>query len=43
MHRHAASDFDAMCQGSGTVQELYNIMHKLAEWMIHPPDEYTFR
>jgi hypothetical protein len=43
MHRHAASDFDAVRQGSGTVQELYNLMNKLADRMIHPPDNYTFR
>jgi hypothetical protein len=43
MHRHAASDFDAVCQGSGTVQELYNLMNKLADRMIHLPDNYTFR
>jgi hypothetical protein len=43
MHRHAASNFDAMHQGSGTVQELYNLMNKLVERMIHLPDDYTFR
>jgi hypothetical protein len=42
-HRHAASDFDVVCQGSGTVQELYNLMNKLVDQMIHPPDNYTFR
>jgi hypothetical protein len=31
MHRHAAADFDAMCQGNSTVQELYNQMSKLVE------------
>jgi hypothetical protein len=31
MHKHAASDFDVVHQGSGTVQELYNLMNKLAE------------
>jgi hypothetical protein len=31
MHRHAVTDFDAVCQGNGTVQELYNLMIKLAE------------
>jgi hypothetical protein len=41
MHRHAAMDFDAVHQGNGTVQELYNLMIKLAEQMVHPPDEYT--
>jgi hypothetical protein len=43
MHRHAASDFDTTHQGSGTVQELYNLMNKLVEQMIHPPNDYTFR
>jgi hypothetical protein len=43
MHRHAASDFDVVGQGSSTVQELYNLMNKLADRMIHPPDDYTFR
>jgi hypothetical protein len=42
-HRHAASDFDAVHQGNGTVQELYNLMNKLADRMIHLPDNYTFR
>jgi hypothetical protein len=41
-YRHVAMDFDAMCQGNGTVQELYNLMVKLAEWIIHQPDKYTF-
>jgi hypothetical protein len=36
-------DFDAVCQGSGTVQELYNLMNKLVDRMIHLPDYYTFR
>jgi hypothetical protein len=40
-HRHAAMDFDAVRQGNGTVQELYNLMIKLAERMVHLPDEYT--
>jgi predicted GNAT family acetyltransferase len=31
MHRHAMMDFDAVRQGNGTVQELYNLMIKLAE------------
>jgi hypothetical protein len=39
MHRHAALDFDAAHQGSGTVQELYNLMNKLVEWMVHLPDK----
>jgi hypothetical protein len=43
MHRHAASDFDMVRQGSGTVQELYNLMNKLADRMIHSPNDYTFR
>jgi hypothetical protein len=43
MHRHVASDFDTVYQGSGTVQELYNLMNKLADWMIHLPNNYTFR
>jgi hypothetical protein len=34
-------DFDTVCQGNGTVQELYNLMIKLAERMVHLPDEYT--
>jgi uncharacterized protein YbgA (DUF1722 family) len=42
-HRHAAADFDAMRQGNSTVQELYNQMSKLAEWMVHLPDAYTVR
>jgi hypothetical protein len=42
-HRHAAADFDTMCQGNSTVQELYNQMSKLAEWMVHPPNAYTVR
>jgi hypothetical protein len=42
MHRHAAMDFDPVHQSNGTVQELYNLMIKLAEWMLHLPDEYTF-
>jgi hypothetical protein len=37
------ADFDAMCQGNSTVQELYNQMSKLAEWILHPPDAYTVR
>jgi hypothetical protein len=43
MHRHAAADFDAMRQGNSTVQELYNQMSKLAEWMVHLPSAYTVR
>jgi hypothetical protein len=43
MHRHAAADFDAMHQGNSTVQELYNQMSKLAEWMVHLPDAYPVR
>jgi hypothetical protein len=30
-HRHVATDFDAVRQGSSTVQELYNLMIKLAK------------
>jgi hypothetical protein len=41
MHRHAATDLDTVCQSNGTVQELYNLMIKLAEQMVHPPNEYT--
>jgi hypothetical protein len=43
IHRHAATDFDAVRQSNGTVQELYNLMIKLAEQMVHLPDEYTVR
>jgi hypothetical protein len=43
MHRHVASDFDTVRQGSSTVQELYNLMNKLADRMIHLPNNYTFR
>jgi hypothetical protein len=32
-----------VCQGNGTVQELYNLMNKLVDGMIHLPDDYTFR
>jgi hypothetical protein len=31
MHRHVASDFDVVCQGSSTVQELYNLVNKLVD------------
>jgi hypothetical protein len=43
MHRHVALDFDVVHQGNGTVQELYNLMNKLVEWMVHLSDAYTFR
>jgi hypothetical protein len=42
-HRHVASDFDMVHQGNGTVQELYNLITKLADQMIHLPNNYTFR
>jgi hypothetical protein len=42
-HRHAASDFDVVHQGNGTVKELYNLMKKLAEQIVHLPNTYTFR
>jgi hypothetical protein len=42
-HRHAVTDFDTVHQSNGIVQELYNLMIKLAEQMVHPPNEYTFQ
>jgi hypothetical protein len=38
-----AADFDVMRQGNSTVQELYNKMSKLGEWMVHLPNAYTIR
>jgi hypothetical protein len=37
------ADFDAIHQGNSTVQKLYNQMSKLAEQIVHPPNEYTVR
>jgi hypothetical protein len=35
MHRHVAMDFDAVRQGNGTVQQLYNLMSNWpSEWYI---------
>jgi predicted alternative tryptophan synthase beta-subunit len=42
-HRHAAMDFDGVCQSNSTVQELYNLLNKLAEQIVHLADTYTFR
>ena len=33
--------FEAVCQGSGTVQDLLNSLEKLAMCMVQYPDEYT--
>jgi hypothetical protein len=38
-----SADFDAIHQGNSTVQELYNQMSKLEEWMVHLPNDYTIR
>jgi hypothetical protein len=43
MHRHAATDFDMVHQSNGTVQDMYNLMNKLAEQIVHLSNAYTFR
>src|SRR6266481_9598789 len=40
-HRHVSMQFEAVLQGSGTVQDLLNSLEKLAARMVHYPDEYT--
>src|SRR6266481_3790022 len=40
-HRHVSRQFEAVHQGSGTVQDLLNSLEKLATCMVQHPDEYT--
>src|SRR6266481_6795101 len=40
-HRHVSMQFEATCQGSGTVQDLLNSLEKLAVCMVQYPDGYT--
>ena len=41
-HHHASNKFDAVSQGTKTIQEVLNNLKKYAVRMIHPPDMYTF-
>src|SRR6266481_5271890 len=40
-HRHVSMQFEAVHQGSRTVQDLLNSLEKLAVHMVQYPDEYT--
>jgi hypothetical protein len=42
-YHHASNKFDAVMQGTKTVQELMNELTKYAACMIQQPDEYTLR
>jgi hypothetical protein len=42
-YHHASNKFDAVMQGTKTVQELMNELTKYAARMIQQPDEYTLR
>src|SRR6266481_8030254 len=42
-HRHVSMQFEAVRQGSGTVQDLLNSLEKLAARMVQYPDGYTMR
>jgi hypothetical protein len=42
-YHHASKKFDAVMQGTKTVQELMNELTKYAARMIQQPDEYTLR
>jgi Retrotransposon gag protein len=42
-YHHASNKFDAVMQGTKTVQELMNELTKYAAHMIQQPDDYTLR
>jgi hypothetical protein len=42
-YHHASNKFDAVMQGTQTVQELMNELTKYAARMIQQPDEYTLQ
>jgi hypothetical protein len=42
-YHHASTKFDAVMQGTNTVQELMNELTKYAACMIQQPEEYTLR
>ena len=42
-HHHASNKFDAVSQGTKTIQEVLNDLKKYAMQMMHPPNVYTFR
>ena len=43
MYHHVSNKFDAVVQGSKTIQELVNDLTKYAMQMIQSPDNYTFQ
>jgi hypothetical protein len=42
-YHHAWNKFDAVMQGTKTIQELMNELTKYAARMIQQPDDYTLR
>jgi Retrotransposon gag protein len=42
-YHHTSNKFDAVMQGTKTIQELMNELTKYAAHMIQQPDEYTLR